>query len=187
MEGVTQGDPLSMFLYAVGILPLIQSLKGIGSCVQIWYADDASASGSLSDLHQWFNLLLSEGPDFGYIVNPAKCCLVVHDSYRCGAEQLFSSLNVSVVCNHHYLEGFIGDITGQATFVQDKLCHWIAYVKCLSKIAEKQPRAAFAAPVKSLQCEWQFLQRVIPNCANYFTPLDDVLTSTFLPAVFVAK
>ena len=26
-EGVTQGDPLSMFLYAVGTIPLIQSLK----------------------------------------------------------------------------------------------------------------------------------------------------------------
>ena len=158
MKAVTQGDPLSMFLYAVGTLPLIQSLKGVGSCVQIWYADDASACESLSDLHQWFELLLSKGPDFGYIVNLAKCCLVVHHSHRCDAEQLFSSLNV--VCNHRYLGGFIGDITGQATFVQDKVCHWIADVKCLSKIAEKQPQAAFAALVKSLQCEWQFLQRV---------------------------
>ena len=50
MEDVTQGDPLSMFLYAVGTLPLIQSLKGVSSCAQIWYADDASACGSLSDL-----------------------------------------------------------------------------------------------------------------------------------------
>ena len=135
-------------------------------------------------MKQWFELLLSKGPDFGYVVNPAKCRLVVHDSYRCDAEKLFSSLNVSVVCNHRYLGGFIGDITGQAIFVQDKVCHWIADVKCLSKIAEKQPQAAFAALVKSLQCEWQFLQRVIPNCANHFAPLDDVLTSTFLPAVF---
>ena len=109
--------------------------------------------------------------------------MVVHDSYRCDAEK-FSSLNVSVVCNHRYLGGFIRDITGQAIFVQDKVCHWIADVKCLSKIAEKQPQAAFAALVKSLQCEWIFLQRVIPNCANHFAPPDDVLTSTFLPAVF---
>ena len=67
-----QGDPLSMFLYAVGTLPLIQSLKGVGSCAQIWYADDASACGSLSDLRQWSELLLSKGPDFGYVVNPAS-------------------------------------------------------------------------------------------------------------------
>ena len=72
-------------------------------CVQVWYADDASACGSLSDFHQWFELLLSKGPDFGYVVNPAKCCLVIHDSYKSNAEQLFSSLGISVVCNHRYL------------------------------------------------------------------------------------
>jgi len=71
-----------MFLYAVGTLPLIRSLKGSCLCVQFWYADDVSACGSLSDLHQWFKLLLSQGPDFGYFVSPAKCCLVVHDSYK---------------------------------------------------------------------------------------------------------
>jgi len=54
----------------------------------------------------------------------------------------------------------------------------------LSKIAEKQPQAVFAALTKSLQCEWQFLQRVVPGCCDLFTPLDVVLTSTFLPAVF---
>ena len=189
MGGVTQGDPLSMhmFLYSVGTLPLIQSLKGVGSYAQIWNADDASACGSLSDLHHLFELLLSKGPDFGYVVNPVKRCLVVHDSDRCDAEELFSSLNVSVVCNHCYLGGFIGDITGQAIFVQDKVCHWIADVKCLSKIAEKQPQAAFAALVKSFQCEWQFLQRVIPNCASCFSPLDDVLTSNFCQLFLVMK
>jgi len=103
MEGVTQGDPLSMFLYAVGILPLIQSLKGSFLCAQIWYTDDASACGSLSDLHQWFELLLSQGPDFGYFVNLAKCCSAVNDPYKFDAEQLFSSFGISVVCNHHYL------------------------------------------------------------------------------------
>ena len=117
-------------------------------------------------------------------LNPAKCCLVIHDSYKSNAEQLFSPLGVSVVCNHRYLGGFIGELSGQASFVQDKVHRWIADVQCLSTIAEKQPQAAFAALTKSLQCEWQFLQRVISNCGSYFIPLDDVLASTFLPAVF---
>ena len=110
--------------------------------------------------------------------------MVIHDSYKFDAEQLFSPLGVSVVCNHHYLGGFIGELTGQASFVRDKVHRWIADVQCLSKIAEKQPQAAFAALTKSLQCEWQFLQCVIPNCGSYFIPLDDVLAPTFLPAVF---
>ena len=91
---------------------------------------------------------------FRYVVNPAKCCLVVHDSYKYDAEQLFSSLGVSVVCNHRYLRGIIGETVGQTTFVQDKLCYWIGDVKCLSKIAKSQPQTSFAALVKLLQCEW---------------------------------
>ena len=145
------------------------------------YADDVSACGSLSDLHKWFELLLSKGPDFAYVVNPAKCCLIAYNSYKCDAEQLFSSLGVTVMCNHRYLGGFIEDTVGQTTFVQDKVCHWIADVKYLSKIAKKQPQMSFVALVKSLQCERQFLQHVIPNCGNYFTSLDDVLTLTKTP------
>ena len=45
-EWVTQGDPLAMYLYGVGTLPLIRSLKGWDQ--QVWYADDASACGILT-------------------------------------------------------------------------------------------------------------------------------------------
>ena len=58
-EGVTQGDPLSMFMYAIGTLPLIRSLHDPSCWTQIWYADDASAGGSLEDNHEWFSLLCS--------------------------------------------------------------------------------------------------------------------------------
>ena len=56
-EGVTQGDPLSMFMYAIGILPLFHSLNDPGQWTQLWYADDASASGALPELRNWFNHL----------------------------------------------------------------------------------------------------------------------------------
>lgn len=48
----------------------------------------------------------------------------------------------------------------------------------------KQSQTAFSALMRSLQCEWQFLQCVIPDCGGLFAPLDEVLTSMFLPAVF---
>ena len=51
---------------------------------------------------------------------------------------------------------FIGEPVGQTTFVQDKVCQWTTDVQSFSKIAEKQPQAAFVALTKSLQCEWQF-------------------------------
>lgn len=40
-EGTTQGDPLAMGLYALGIQPLITTLQGVCQTKQCWYADDA--------------------------------------------------------------------------------------------------------------------------------------------------
>ena len=57
-EGVTLGDPLSMFMCAVGILPLICLLKDLNKWTQIWYADHASACSKLDNLLAWFELFL---------------------------------------------------------------------------------------------------------------------------------
>src|ERR1700709_1424757 len=52
-EGVTQGDPLSMMMYGLSVLPLIRSMKTDG-ITQNWYADDASAVGELENVKSWF-------------------------------------------------------------------------------------------------------------------------------------
>ena len=41
-EGVGQGDPLSMLMYAAAVMPLIKSLSRPSTWVQNWYADDSS-------------------------------------------------------------------------------------------------------------------------------------------------
>jgi len=78
-EGVTQGDPLSMFMYAIGTLPLSCSLHDPGRWTQLWYANDASASGTLPELRNWLNLLCSRGPGFGYYPEPTKSFVVVNE------------------------------------------------------------------------------------------------------------
>ena len=70
-EGVMQGDPLTMAMYALGILPLIRKLN---ANKQVWFADDAAAGDSLANLHEWWSMLLKLGPSFGYHPNPAKTC-----------------------------------------------------------------------------------------------------------------
>ena len=56
---------------------------------------------------------------------------------------------------------------------------WVVDVQSLTKMTVKQPQTAFSALTRSLHCEWQFLQCVIPDCGSLFAPLDEVLTSVF--------
>ena len=49
-EGVTQGDSLSMFVYAIGTISLIRAIDHPSGGVQIWYADDSSAC---APFHPW--------------------------------------------------------------------------------------------------------------------------------------
>ena len=49
-EGITQGDPLLIFIYAIGTLPLIHSLEDTCRWTQLWYA----AGGLLDYLLNFF-------------------------------------------------------------------------------------------------------------------------------------
>ena len=70
-EGTTQGDPLTMCMYAIGILPLICSLQSSGT-KQVWYADDATGGGTLEVVKIWWDHLISSGQAYGYHLNAAK-------------------------------------------------------------------------------------------------------------------
>ena len=54
-EGITQGDPFAMPMYAVATIPLIKKLNyRLGDVSQVWYADDASATGKIDRLREWW-------------------------------------------------------------------------------------------------------------------------------------
>ena len=80
-EGNTQGDPLSMAIYAFGTPPLAWRLTRVSASCQIWFADDAAAGGSMRSLLNFWNALLEEGPKFGYYANATKTWLVTKERY----------------------------------------------------------------------------------------------------------
>ena len=58
-EGCTQGDPLAMIVYGIGMLPLVELLElNIPEIVQPWYADDAGAAGNYEHIEKYFRLLV---------------------------------------------------------------------------------------------------------------------------------
>ena len=154
-ECVTQGDPLAMFLYALAVLPLIQSLSD-RSC---WFLMTLPvAMATLSELREWFYKLREKGPAFGYFPVPAKSVLVVEDQFKEEVWILFGELEVMIVSGHRFLGGYIGDTSDCEAYAKEKVQSWVHGVEQLSKAAESQPQAAFAALSKSVQCEWRFLQ-----------------------------
>ena len=57
-EGVTQGEPLAMTTYGIGILPLIKNLRQeIHDVTYTWYADDAKDLGTFARLETYFDSL----------------------------------------------------------------------------------------------------------------------------------
>ena len=49
---------------------LIRHLSGLA--YQVWYADDAAAGGSISQLREWWSCLESAGRHLGYFINANK-------------------------------------------------------------------------------------------------------------------
>ena len=182
-EGVTQGNPLSMLMYAVSSLPLISSLNNPARLTEIWYADDTLACSTLDSIQEWFCQLKEKGPKFGYFPERSTSYLVVDPEYVPQAEEIFANLGINVECNHILLGGVIGSYSGKKAFVEDLVKKWISELECLTKIAASQPQAAFSAFTKSVQFQWTYVQRVTPDCQSLFTDLETAIWEKFLPTV----
>ena len=46
-------------------------------------------------------------------------------------------------------------------------------------MAEKEPQAALVGLTRSLQCEWNFVQRVVKDTSQLFAPLEKMLEENF--------
>jgi hypothetical protein len=183
-EGVTQGDPLSMFIYAVATVPLIRSLGEPCDGTQVWFADDASACALLARLRDWFIRLLEVGPSFGYYPQPTKSYLVVNGDNLDLAHQIFDSLGVKIVKGHRLLGGYIGDPDCAADYVNDRVSEWCVLIEKLTTIAKFQPQAAYCAFTRSIQSKWLYIQRVIPQSSDSYASLEHLIFDKLLPTIF---
>ena len=184
-EGVTQGDPLSMFCYGIGILPLIRKLEHEFPTVkQPWYADDAGAGGCFTDLRKFFQRLQEIGPAYGYFPEPTKSILIVRAHNCTIAKSSFKDLQFKVQTGSRYLGGYIGSRVDRELWVQEKVSFWTSAVTDLAFVALSHPQTAFAGLQKSLQHEWQFIQRVIDDIGDCFFDIEEAIADIFLPALY---
>ena len=181
-EGTTQGDPLAMPMYALATIPLIRKLKG--NCRQMWYADDAAAVGKLADLRAWWDLLIREGPAYGYHPNPLKTWLVTKEGCHTAATSIFAGTGVNFTSDGRpYLGAAVGSTEYVEGYVRAKVDSWVTLVHNLSLIAKTQPHAAYSALTHGLSSKWTYLCCTIPNIGDLLKPLDHILRTELIPAL----
>ncbi len=93
------------------------------------------------------------------------------------AKDAFGDLGVTVVSGHRLLKGFIGDADGRRDYIQKKVTTWC---DCIEKLSTN----GVAAVTKSLQFEWAYYDRVLSGCADAFQPLEELIETKLLPAIF---
>ena len=89
-EGTTQGDPLGMAIYAIGLTPLLDFIQSlILEITMAAFADDITSAGECKMLRIWWDNLIKLGPLFGYHPQPTKSWLIVKEQYLEKATGIF--------------------------------------------------------------------------------------------------
>ena len=183
-EGTTQGDPLAMPMYALATVPLINRLNVATDLKQVWYADDAAASGSLSSLRVWWDHLSSLGPAFGYHANANKTWLLTKEDHLSRAKDLFGDTLVNITTHGRpHLGAPLGSNEFLCQFVTEKVNQWTQELLLLSDIAKAQPHAAYAALTHGYTHKFSFLCRTTPNIEDLLGPLEDCIRHNLIPSL----
>ena len=153
-EGTTQGCPLSMPSYAIGLLPLMMrtgNYEESSKVKQSAYADDVCGAGRLKELKRWWEIIVKYGPCIGYFAEPKKSWMIVKPEHKEQAVKLFGGSDINKTQNgNKHLGAAIGTENFKDSFVEEKVEIWVKQVEELSKIAWVDPHLAYSAFIHGL-------------------------------------
>jgi hypothetical protein len=101
------------------------------------------------------------------------------------ALQAFESfgLNINYSRGQRYIGGFIGSAEKKEEWLDGMVEKWAAAVVTLIPVAERYPQTVYAGFIFCIQNEWQYVQQVVADTAPFFSPLEEVIRTHFLPAL----
>jgi hypothetical protein len=112
--------------------------------------------------------MLQKGAKRGYFPEPSKLSLLCRSTTR--LQPRLPSKILASLLSRGLLPGrlLIGLAEDQPDWVKSKMSDWAAAIHELSLVATHYPQWAYAGLQKSLQQEWQFLQRVTGELGGEF-------------------
>ena len=121
-EGLTQGDPLAIITYIIGVLPIIRELRDADPRVtQPWYLDDAGGGGKFRHILEHFQDLQARGTPMSYFLGPTKSILVVAPWNMARVEELFRCMGMKIVTGSWHLGGIVGDRAVEDSWLTEKV------------------------------------------------------------------
>ena len=132
----THGDPLPMAIYAISLQPLITSLHITSSTKQCWFADDASGAGTATELKKWWDVLMTEGPDYGYNPKDDKCWLITKPETEEFIRETFNDTEINITKEgKKHLGAVVGSRSYLTEYVNDKVDRWVNAILKLAEFA----------------------------------------------------
>ena len=184
-EGTTQGDNLAMSFYAIGTDPLLTFLKVIcPNIYQVALADDITGAGTLKDLKDWWDTIISEGKKLGYFVNEGKSWLILKKSSQLDdAINLFKDTSIKITTDgKRHLGAVIGTDAYRNNYMQEKVNDWHKEIEKLTEFAKTEPQAAYSAFLHGEVHKFTYFMRTIPEIGGCLKKIDELITNKFLPA-----
>ena len=185
MEGTTQGDPVAMAMYALGLSVLQDVIAFEKTKIkQVAYADDLSGAGKLIHLKEWWRMVNDNGPIIGYTPNAAKSVLIVKPELYDSGVEIFNGSGVVVTKDgQRHLGAVLGTKEFKEEYVGEKVAEWVKEVEALTDLARTEPHAAYSAYTHGLQHRWRYVMRTIPDISPLLRPLEATIKDTFIPTL----
>jgi len=82
---------------------------------------------------------------------------------------------------HCYLGGYLASEERRDEYILEQVIEWTNAVQKILAASVCYPQTVYAGFCRSLQHEWQHLQRVVPDIGNHFEPIEEAIQNHLLP------